>query len=311
MKKSIFFIAATLLLVFSSCEQKFGAYPNSSETTVPESDLLCKIKFLNDSLLAAKPTSKSFVQPGAWRRLQIIAADAGGAYSGGKAGAFYTGFILGPEAAPAGAVIGALIGGACASYVVSESVPYEESRTRLSVHEPVNIKSAKEKTIIAYSEMLSENKNISDYTPKIVLVDYPIINDDVTLLGAKHNIILDKLITTDQIASTYSRDLSEIESVIINSKEFSDQLDVTLESIIDNINYGSSMTFDGDDITSKLMNMFFDILTSYPDNLDDIEFIINKYIELVNASNEISESDKELIYCGLSVAASSSEFWSL
>ena len=40
-----------------------------------------------------------------------------------------------------------------------------------------------------------------------------------------------------------------------------------------------------------------------------MEFITNKYIELIEESDEISPEEKEIIYSALSVAASSYEYW--
>ena len=59
----------------------------------------------------------------------------------------------------------------------------------------------------------------------------------------------------------------------------------------------------------KVMNMFYSLLTLYPDYLYDTEFIINKYIELIKDSDELTDDEKRVVYEGLSIAASSSEYW--
>ena len=82
-----------------------------------------------------------------------------------------------------------------------------------------------------------------------------------------------------------------------------------MENISNDILNGNITTSKGNDISTRLMNMFYDILVEYPEKLSDVEFIINKYIDAVKSSSELSEDEKDLIYTGLSVAASSSEFW--
>lgn len=66
---------------------------------------------------------------------------------------------------------------------------------------------------------------------------------------------------------------------------------------------------DRKDVASLLMNLFATILDTYPENVNDTEFIINKYIDAVQKTTEISVEEKENIYKALSVAASSYEFW--
>lgn len=57
------------------------------------------------------------------------------------------------------------------------------------------------------------------------------------------------------------------------------------------------------------MRLYLDVFQTYPDKADDVEFITNKYIEHISASDELSAEEKEIIYSALSVAASSYEYW--
>lgn len=129
-------------------------------------------------------------------------------------------------------------------------------------------------------------------------------------MGAKHNIILKKLVEGENMAIDGTQQLSKEQVDIINSKDFSENFNNTMKSICNNISTSEGMSLEGEGISTKLMNMFYDILIKYPDGLGDIEFLINKYMDAVKNSPEIPEDDKPLIYSGLSVAASSSEFWS-
>lgn len=57
------------------------------------------------------------------------------------------------------------------------------------------------------------------------------------------------------------------------------------------------------------MNLFASILETYSVRAEDIEFIINKYLDAVQKTSELSNEEKDSIYRSLSVAASSFEFW--
>lgn len=63
------------------------------------------------------------------------------------------------------------------------------------------------------------------------------------------------------------------------------------------------------DIFSLLMNLFASVLETYSDRAEDIEFIINKYLDAVQKISELSNEEKDNIYRSLSVAASNFEFW--
>lgn len=336
MKKITTIILSLVTLVSCNCEKSFD-YVTASGTNV-ESALLKRMERFNDSIMDGKQSTRSFVQPGAWRRAQIIAADCGGAWSGGKAGAWAGGYF-GPQGAALGATFGALLCGVSSSYVAWEchkKITMDENpqinfndvvslhkgddnfplikdsfkkQTRVASLQSVDFDKVKENTIRAYVSMENEDPNYSDYLPREINVHYPITNNDVILMGAKHNAILKKLLNNEVIDNNKELELSEEQLEIVNSKEFVDSFNKTIDNVCKSIESDNIISNDENDISSKLMNMFYEILVKYPEDLSDTEFIINEYIEAVRTSTEISEEDKELIYAGLSVAASSSEFW--
>lgn len=63
-----------------------------------------------------------------------------------------------------------------------------------------------------------------------------------------------------------------------------------------------------EDVPDVVMRLYLEVFQNYPDKADDVEFITNKYIELISASNELTAEEKEIIYSALSVAASSYEY---
>lgn len=305
MRTYLFNILIPLSIMCASCNNNEAPLEQKDFNDYESSILLDKMQQFNDSLLNNKAKTRPIIQPGAWERAQIIASDCFGAIDGGEAGA-WAGGLLGPQGAAAGALLGGLLGGACCSYVAWQEI---KMQTRTDQLDYADLDSAKEKTICAYAIMLDEDIDLSEHTPKEVNVEYPIENENIILMGAKHNIILEKLINSGELDLNLKNNLSMEQLEIINSKEFTDNFNLAMEDLSNDIKNSNIITSTGDDKKTKLMNMFYEILIKYPEDLNDVEFIINQYIKAVDSSTELSPHEKELIYAGLSVAASSSEFW--
>ena len=124
------------------------------------------------------------------------------------------------------------------------------------------------------------------------------------------NAILKNLETNNFNKEKILQYLSKEELQILSSKELEDEMENTVEKAIESSLKGEYIKTDGNDTPAKVMNLFFEIFEKYPDNVDDVQFIINKYIEAVKNTEEISEADKEIIYQALSIGASSYEYWS-
>ena len=58
-----------------------------------------------------------------------------------------------------------------------------------------------------------------------------------------------------------------------------------------------------------VMKLYLDIINKYPEKVDDVEFVSNKYIELITNSSELTDEEKDCLYSAISVAVSSFEFW--
>lgn len=65
----------------------------------------------------------------------------------------------------------------------------------------------------------------------------------------------------------------------------------------------------GNSIDEKVIDIFLEIYLQYPDSLDDIYFLVNKYSEIINSSIDITVEEKSNIYSALSIAAYSSIYW--
>lgn len=253
--------------------------------------ILTQMSNFNDSVIKTRPTTR-----GVYSRGCIMAGDISGAISCGRAG-FWAGGLFGPHAAIGGATLGAIIGGASGSYIA-----YRATRTRTAMNsniiEPM-------KVAAAYAEIKDSDIKIDQYKPKTINVNYPTQDENITLMGTKHNIILQNLLDDKADPEAVSNRLTKQELEILNSKEYIQ----TYDSIMNQIENFGGLSVTGNDVPSQLINLFNQVVAQYPQNGNDMEFLINKYIDAVKASDEISDEDKNLIYQSLSVAASSFEFW--
>ena len=294
-KKFLFLFVGCVIWV--SCSEH--AFDTHNVVADSNSVLLTKMSSFNDSLIQSRVETRGWVKPGAWKRAQVIAADCGGAWSLGKAG-FWAGGLFSPGGAAVGATIGALIGGTCGSYTAYASLYWSRA---LLLH-PLT----PQKATTAYASLLNdENVNFEEYVPKTINVDYPILDDNITLMGAKHNVLLKSIMLDDFKENDYKDILSDEEVKVIESKEYKASFDSIMASIsvIDGV-----LVLKGNDVGTKLMNLFYDVFQKYSEDSDDVQFLINKYIDEVNSTSELSDEDKKLVYSSLSVIASSYEFWS-
>ena len=295
--KVLYSIMLLCIIGMSSCDDgsdERTSVSNSEEELV----VVNQLSFLNDSLMSTREKTRGFIQPGWARRGTIIASDIGAAVAGGRTG-YGIGGWFGPQTAIACATIGALVCGACGSLTA-----YEET-------DALYVKSVqlKEKTVSAYEISLKSNTNFSEYTPKEIVVDYPTKDLNITQLGAKHNYILKLIRDSSTGLDNNINYLSTEERYVLESEEYNSTVENVLQQITYNSLNGLPMQFKGFDVTTKVMNLFYELLVQYPIKINDIQFIINKYIEVVKASTEIDANDKNAIYMGLSVAASSTEYW--
>lgn len=291
--KSFKSLTIVIAIVFASCSNN----QMESELDTPKTNeklnsaILTQMSSFNDSIIKTRPTTM-----GVYSRACIIAGDISGAIGCGKAG-FWAGGLFGPQAAIGGATLGALIGGVSGSYVA-----YRGTRTRAvmngNIAEPM-------KVVAAYAEVMDSDIKIDQYKPQKINVDYPIQDESITLLGTKHNLILQNLLDNKTNSKAVEKYFTKQELEILNSKEYIEVYD----SIMNQIDISGALSLNGNDVSSRLINLFNQVVAQYPQNGDDMEFLINKYIEAVKVSNEISDEDKKIIYQSLSVAASSFEFW--
>lgn len=291
MKKKLFGFLSVVLLI-CSCTNEDNVAVKPEVTPQSSSDLVVKLTDLNDSLMATDEfVSRNITIRQAYTYTKIAYKDIKGAYRFGKLG-LRIGRMFGPEGAATGAVIGGLIGGAGYSYI-----EYTKSQTRAidTIASPLQVTQA-------YVSVIESRPQYNDHTPSKITLKYPTVDTNIQLMGAKHNLVLQKLVDNYLSLTPINKCITSEEEAIITSKEFEDSYYSGLEE--ENTDEETNK-----DVPDVVMRLYLDVFQTYPDKADDVEFITNKYIEHISASDELSAEEKEIIYSALSVAASSYEYW--
>lgn len=293
MKNLSYFIVFTIA-VCTSCNSENANL--NEDINVNNSGLLYKISSFNDSLSRTKVATRGRAGKFLYW-MSVISADCAGAYEGGSFG-LKCGMIVGHP--HVGAAIGAVVAGGWSSYgahrVLTRTAIDNKSLT------PIKIAGA----LVAAKE---QNINLNENYSKEIKLPLPDSKNEIKDIGAKHNIVLRNLIDDKIDTVNLEKFLSKEELKIINSDEFKLNCETAIKKIHSSFDNNTIQETENNTISDKLMTLFYSIFQTYPDNTGDVQFIINKYIEAVKNTTEISEQDKPIIYQAISVAASSYEFW--
>lgn len=300
MKKFSTITLGMVMLLTVSCSNDMIEVTDTATMNNGSNDIVAQMSHFNDSLSMTKPETRGAGRILYW--MCVVSSDIIGGYSGGCAGAKVGAIIGHPHV---GAAIGAVVVGGYSSYK-AHRILSDAYATRGVEKNNISLKPME--VAAAYVPALENEAVIKDNYPTQIKLDN-LDKKDIEI-GAKHNAILKNLETNNFNKEKILQYLSKEELQILSSKELEDEMENTVEKTIESSLKGEYIKTDGNDTPAKVMNLFFEIFEKYPDNVDDVQFIINKYIEAVKNTEEISEADKEIIYQALSIGASSYEYWS-
>lgn len=132
---------------------------------------------------------------------------------------------------------------------------------------------------------------------------------------------LSETIAVNQINSLAIKKLQEYNEVLmaqkpLHGKDFKSEVDkqmVILNSFVKNgqfdvDNYMKANPI-GDVKVENAIKEYFELFTTYPENVDDLVKITNDYIEIIETGNEFTEDEKAMIYAGLMVSIYSPQIW--
>lgn len=75
------------------------------------------------------------------------------------------------------------------------------------------------------------------------------------------------------------------------------------------MNINSEQVLNDDPVLNKVMDLFSHIVEEYPSEVNDVAFLVGKYVEIIDRTNELSSEQKECIKSGLATALYSAQYW--
>ena len=309
-------IAVALTAV--SCSGDMEIQNVGKVTNLESPSLLLTLDSINESISHATSVRKAPNNGGMTTKdkITIAIADGKGAYKGGKKG-HKLGTTIGtwvghPIAGGiAGAVAGAVVVGGLKSYLKYKDIA---NKKQPDVRRVQDNRTLYNKATNAFGMIANDSlgtNNLVFIEPSLdqainvddSLVSRSLLTDAQIKVGLTHNLMvayLDGKIAIQQDTAAKSPS-NQVVKEMFESQEF----------ITDCINIASGDTPDTNtDLPTEVMKRFTDLYEMYVDNCNDVAFIISKYIEVIDASPELSPEDKENLKYGFATALFSTNYWS-
>lgn len=292
-----------MIVLFSACsrsENSDSLNPNVEKSAVVESSTLdvntiTELQKINQNLVSANAGHMG-TRSGWFDGVKIGLADARGAFVGFCRGGF------------GGAVIGAAIYSLAAFLVLC---------TQQNDQPTTNTPFAgltREKIECVYSNV--------DYTPEVGLqisnqcndinIELPRKYDYLTSIGVKHNATL-YMYSDTYTGSKLRRELSSEEETYLNSDGYKNYYDNFLKNA--EVMLSKSISdYDNDELINctenqkTIVKLFFSGCESTT-NTEDINYLINSYIPVIEQDNALSDTEKESLYATMVTFAYSSSYW--
>lgn len=313
------FITATILLsvtlLTQSCSNhdEYQALQPEQNTIVDNSRLLHKLRKINENILSDKQETRGWTTK---EIFNVARADIEGALAGGKGGALLGGKIgmaLGNPITGAtfGAFLGGFLTGSCFSWAASPDRVMNITNSN-KVIEYKNLLQVCELTI---TDNLTINDNVimlktPDAENKIIinpnLISKVKLSDTQINVGKMHNIALATLDGSIEIDRTKA---IKIKDTLINTILKSNEMEVLYNDLANK--YISGIPIEYNPLTEHVMELFNEVFQQYSYDNEDVVFLINKYAEAINESEELTEEQKNDIKTGLATALYSFNYWSI
>ena len=151
-----------------------------------------------------------------------------------------------------------------------------------------------------YGSQENQSQNQNDYIELIYPEEYDAIATRIAIL---HNQVLAAIDTVNaENITAADTTLSDIETTLINSPEFSIALDTIVQRAV---HYESIQPQDEIDV---IIQLFIDA-TSLASSLQEVTQIANDYIYIIEASNTLTFEQKQALYTAFAVGAYSFDYW--
>lgn len=337
---SIFAMIVMLLLSaisFTSCSQDLATSQNlENAKNVFDSKLISDLEAANSDFMknSIAARDKNPNKPG-WtkkEKINVVLSDCAGAWKGARGGVNIgskIGVFFGQP--HTGAVIGGIIGGVvcggAASWLVApedkpedkpepkpgtkpQKAPVYSGRDSLNTKYPdvtgkfgsiVGPNMEVKDSVIFKSEAVKKKVDLDNVTLSKVTLNQQQLN-----FGRMHNILLSALDGSSTFSGSeicHSND--SVYNAIINSEETKELYDMVLSDTRNGMFFGS------DSKSEYVMQLFSEVFENCVENDEDITVVINRYAELINASDELTEDEKNCILSGIATALYSLNYWSV
>lgn len=278
------------------------------ENCQTKSELVFKLENLNEELLSNVPQTRSIFS---WQTCAVALADIRGALDGAKAGAYLgTKIGLGLGAPHMGAVTFAFIGG-CAVGAFDSYVAHQGLKgTRTATLQPL------------------EYETVSDICKSVISDDLTFVDQAVVVTPeVNQKLIIDESVTESLLLEERYLNVGKIHNVILGVADGSFELakdnninNATVSSILESSDFQrmyneitykklNNLEIDRDPLEEKVLNLFCDVFQQYSSKCSDVIYIINKYIEILENSEELSEAQLNSIKIGLATSLYSFNYW--
>lgn len=303
-------ISILLIYVFISCTNEkndFLYIEKNQNTQFADSKLIKDLTMINTDLTRNQIVTRRWTNK---QCINVAVSDIAGAWRGAKGGALIgakIGTCLGNPIT--GGVFGGFIGGVvCGAGASWLAAPETRStfRQNLSYESMRNIY---EKTID--DNDLSVNDDALSISPiardKIELEKKLIssvnLDEEFLNIGKMHNVML-SVLNGETLVKYENNDKPQntLSKQIINSKE----MNTLFEEMKMNFYNGNTKI---ETKAENVMKLFEDVFLKYTSEGEDVVYIINKYLDVVDSSNELTNKEKDYIKAGLATALYSFNYW--
>ncbi len=243
-------------------------------------------------------------------KLAVAHADVAGMAAGGKAGCVLgakLGTVLGSPITGGvfGAFLGGVIGGAYSSWLASPNtraipslnVPgcsFMANECMILVKEDLSVNTA---AVIVKDDKILERLNVDEELLERVNLD-----EECLTVGSIHNILLSSLDGSVVVDSNVKNESLNIYcDKLLNSKEFINECKWVGESV----NAGTL----SDDLVNSVISLFNDVCLKSSATSLDVVYIINEYVRVVDATDELTDIEKKCVKYGLATALYSYQYW--
>ena len=318
MKKYLWYSIFIFAIAMNSCDNDNILSSSPKETQMEEQHLLVDLQNYNKDLLTRAETRGA----GDWilKTCAIAGADIIGAWGGAQ---------IGGTIGSVGGSVGTIVGGSIISLVCGTGASYLAYKG-CSIVKP-GINTGPITSEIAYIDPgyiylatlnISPEDRLNEIREANISTTFPEGFEGIERIGIDHNLALEGLFMEDSANNDHTQP-NPVDSATLNffnSPEFIIQYQALQNQIltamteIENLDieqYFSDSDNQNISLTAQnVMTLFMELYTQYPAGLEDIDQIVNFYLQKIDNTNALTMDEKEILYSGLAVAAYSPRFWS-